>query len=248
MSSTAADRWTRRFHPVPDAPHRVVLLPHAGGSASSFLSVSRALSQRSVDVVAVQYPGRQDRRHEPCVESLVELADLLVDVVQPLADRPLTLFGHSYGASVAFELAVRLEVRGVAVHGLFASGRRAPCVHRDERGHQLPDDELLAEIRKLNGTDSGVLQDDEILRMVLPAIRADYKAAETYRWEPGPKVRAPLRALIGDSDPKVTEAEARRWAEHTEGNFDLEVFPGGHFYLTAHADAVVERIARHCGR
>ncbi|MGM1061502.1 thioesterase II family protein [Saccharothrix sp. Mg75] len=247
MGTTATDLWTRRFHPAPDAPHRLVCLPHAGGSASYYFPVSRALSRRSVDVVAVQYPGRQDRRHEPCVESVTELADRLVDVVRPLADRPLTLFGHSYGASTAFELAVRLEAAGTPVHGLFVSGRRAPSAHRVERAHELADDALLAEIRKLDGTDSGVLQDEEILRMVLPAIRADYKAAETYRWESGPKVRAPVRALIGDSDPKVTEAEARRWADHTTADFDLELFPGGHFYLNEHSGAVIDRIARYCG-
>lgn len=120
------DLWVRRYHPAPEARHRLFCLPYAGGSASYFLPVARALSPH-VDVLAVQYPGRQDRRHEPCVESVEELADLLVDIVKPWADRPLSLFGHSMGASVAFELALRLEALGIVPHSLFASGRRAPA-------------------------------------------------------------------------------------------------------------------------
>ncbi|MGQ0838201.1 thioesterase II family protein [Actinokineospora sp.] len=240
----ATDLWVRRFHPAPDAPNRLLCLPHAGGSASYYFPVSRTMSPH-VEVLAVQYPGRQDRRTERCVESVGELADLLADIVEPWADRPLTLFGHSMGASVAFELALRLEERGIVAHGLFASGRRAPSTHRDERVHERDDNGLLAEIKRLNGTESQLLDDDEVLRMVLPAIRADYKAAETYRYEPGPKLATPIYALVGDDDPKATVEEVRQWGEHTTGPFELEVFPGGHFFLNAHVPAVIDRIFAH---
>uniref|UniRef100_UPI000A770D5C thioesterase II family protein n=1 Tax=Streptomyces scabiei TaxID=1930 RepID=UPI000A770D5C len=65
MSSlTADDLWIRRFRPSPDATERLVCFPHAGGSASFYVPVATALSP-GVDVAAIQYPGRQDRRHEP---------------------------------------------------------------------------------------------------------------------------------------------------------------------------------------
>ncbi|GAA2998497.1 alpha/beta fold hydrolase [Streptomyces lactacystinicus] len=240
------DLWVRRYHPAPEARHRLICLPYAGGSASYFFPVSRALSPQ-VDVLAVQYPGRQDRRQEPCVESVQELADLLVDVVKPWADRPLSLFGHSMGASVAFELALRLEDLGIVPHTVWASGRRAPGAHRDERFHRLDDQGLLTEIKRLDGTDNNLLDDEEMVRMVLPVLRSDYRAAETYRPTPGAALTAPVLALVGDDDPKVTVDEARKWAEHTSGPFELEVFRGGHFYLNAHANTVVDRIRTRLG-
>ncbi|MDG5809203.1 alpha/beta fold hydrolase [Streptomyces ossamyceticus] len=240
------DLWVRRYHPAPDAPHRLLCLPYAGGSASYFFPVSRALSPR-VDVLAVQYPGRQDRRHEPCVESVEALADLLVDVVKPWADRPLSLFGHSMGASVAFELALRLEDLGIVPHMLFASGRRAPGAHRDERVHERDDQGLLEEIKRLDGTASDLFDDEEMLRVILPVVRSDYRAAETYRHDGGPRLTTPVVAFVGDDDPKVTLEEARMWRDHTSGPFELEVFRGGHFYLNAHASTVVDRIATHLG-
>ncbi|MEU7281399.1 alpha/beta fold hydrolase [Streptomyces sp. NPDC045431] len=236
--------WVRRFHPAADAPHRLICFPHAGGSASFYFPVSQAMSP-DVDVLAIQYPGRQDRRHEPCLDSIPALVDALVDEVRPWFDRPVSFFGHSMGASLAFELASRLEADGLTLHGLFASGRRAPSTTRDERVHLRDDDGLIADVTRLSGTDSQVLGDPEILRMILPAIRADYRAAETYRWAVGPRLNCPVFALTGDADAQVTLDEARAWGEHTSGAFSLQVFPGGHFYLNAQAAQVMAAIRAH---
>ncbi|MEV0698651.1 alpha/beta fold hydrolase [Saccharopolyspora sp. NPDC050389] len=226
--------WIRRFHPAPDAGARLVALPHAGGSASFYFPLSRALAPR-VEVLSVQYPGRQDRRAERCIDDIGELADRLATELRQWADRPLALFGHSMGAVVGFEVARRLEVAPIR---LIASGRRAPSTYRDERVHLCDDDGLVAELRKLSGTASGVLGDEELLRMILPAVRGDYRAAETYRGVPGAKVTCPITVLIGDDDPKVTLAEAEAWREHTDAEVDLRVFPGGHFYLAEHQEEV----------
>ncbi|RBM04441.1 thioesterase II family protein [Streptomyces sp. PT12] len=231
MSDTG-DRWVRRYHPAPDARTRLVCLPHAGGSASYFFPVSRSLSP-AIDVLALQYPGRQERAKEPCLDTVEELADRVVEAVTPFVDRPVALFGHSMGASIGFEVARRLEAAGTTPVVLFASGRRAPSRFRTEKVHQRDDDGIVAEMKKLSGTDASLLGDEEVLRMILPAIRNDYKAAETYRPDPSLKLATPVYALTGDSDPQCTLEEAKAWAEHTTGAFDIEVFPGGHFYLNA---------------
>ncbi|MGW1782098.1 thioesterase II family protein [Streptomyces sp. NPDC002143] len=235
--------WVRQFHPAPTAATRLVCLPHAGGSASYFFPVSKALAP-SVDVLAVQYPGRQDRRHEACIDDIAELADAVTAELLPLADRPLVLFGHSMGASLAFEVGLRLEKEGIVPLALFASGRRAPSRHRVETVHLRSDDEIIAELKALSGTQSAVLADEEILRMVLPAIRSDYKAAETYRHTDGARLATPIQAHFGVDDPRVSRDEAAAWADHTSGGFELASYPGGHFYLNEQAPRVIEAIAR----
>ncbi|MGW1506160.1 thioesterase II family protein [Streptomyces mirabilis] len=246
MTGSSADTgaWIRRFHPAPEAPTRLVCFPHAGGSATFYFPVSRAMSP-GVDVLSVQYPGRQDRRGERCIDNIAELADAVVEELLPWADRPLTLFGHSMGASLAFEVALRLESRGVVPLGLFASGRRAPSRFRDEAVHLTGDDTLIEELKKLSGTDSQVLGDPEILRMILPAIRNDYRAAETYRFAGGPRLACPVVALVGDEDPQVTQEEADAWQEHTSGPFRVCWFTGGHFFLNPHAAEVMSEISGH---
>ncbi|TCP45023.1 surfactin synthase thioesterase subunit [Tamaricihabitans halophyticus] len=231
--------WVRRFHPAEHPRTRLVCFPHAGGSASYFFPVSRALAP-SVEVICLQYPGRQDRRSEPCLETVAGFADGASAALRQWTELPLVLFGHSLGATIAFETARRLQADGLDVAGLFASGRRGPTTERDERVHERTDDGLLTELRQLSGTDGAVLGDHELVRMILPALRADYRAAETYRHVPGEKLRCPITALVGADDPKVTLDEARDWAAHTTDTFELKMFPGGHFYLQDHQQAVLD--------
>jgi surfactin synthase thioesterase subunit len=238
-----ADLWVRRFHPAPEAPSRLVCFPHAGGSASYYFPVSKVLSP-AIEVLAIQYPGRQDRRTEKGIETIAELADSVIPYLLQAADRPLALFGHSMGATLAFEIAVRLEQRGVQPLALFVSGRRAPTCVRDEIVYLGDDDAILAEIQRLEGTDAQLLADEDIRRMALAAIRTDYTAAETYRYQPGPLLRTPIYAHIGDRDPKVTTDEALAWRDRTSGPFALQVYSGGHFYLNEHAPSLIQAIEK----
>ncbi|MFF3909584.1 thioesterase II family protein [Streptomyces sp. NPDC001848] len=243
MTVPATGLWIRRFRPAPEAPVRLLCLPYAGGAAPFYLPFARALTPR-VDVLAVQYPGRQDRREEPCIESVPEMADALVDEVVSWTDRPLALFGHSMGASVAFELALRLERLGHRPAVLFASGRCAPSRPREGTVHLRDDAGLVAELVSLGGTDVRVLQDAELLRTVLPAVRSDYRAAETYRRVAGSRLATPVRALVGADDPRAPLDAVRAWADHTDGGFELRTFPGGHFYLADQMEHVAAEVSR----
>lgn len=244
VEAVAASRWIRRFQPAPDGAPRLVCLPHAGGSSSFYYPVARALSP-GVEVLAVQYPGRQDRRAEPNIDSIPELVDRIFAALAPIGDRPFALFGHSMGATVGYELALRLQDTGrPGPSHLFASGRRAPSRYRPENVHRRSEQEVIAEMSLLSGPEAPFLADPEVLAMSMPAIRADYKAVETYQNEPGRMLSCPVTVLTGESDPRVSSEEAEAWREHTSGPFALHTFPGGHFFLTEHVDAVLALISR----
>ncbi|MFY4718900.1 thioesterase II family protein [Streptomyces sp. LaBMicrA B280] len=241
--------WLRRYHGRPvRAAATLVCLPHAGGSASFYYPWSEALSAR-YDVLAVQYPGRQDRHREPCLTEIGALAGALAAELAATvpADRPLVLFGHSMGAVVGFETIRHLErFRAPRSPDLFfASGRRAPALSRDDGIHRLPDAELLAELTRLGGTDARMLEEPELIQLVMPTVRADFTAVETYTPEDGAAVRCPVVALLGDSDPRVTAEQAAAWHDHTTAGFALRVFPGGHFYLSEQLDAVLATVTAH---
>ncbi|WP_352396526.1 alpha/beta fold hydrolase [Kineosporia sp. NBRC 101677] len=232
--------WLRRYVPAPEARTRLVCFPHAGGAASYFHPIATALAPQT-DVISLQYPGRQDRRHEPLLPDVATMADQITAVLATQEPLPTVLFGHSLGATLAFEVAWRQEQAGRAPVSLVASGRRGPGTTRDEAVHRLDDEGLLAEIRSMDPGNAALLN-DEIMRMSLPAIRSDFRAAELYTLPGERRLSCPITVLVGDRDPKCTVDEAREWQEHTRDRFRIRVWPGGHFYLTEHASAVTEEL------
>ncbi|MEV5985179.1 alpha/beta fold hydrolase [Streptomyces sp. NPDC052051] len=240
--------WIRRFHPSPERRMRLLCLPHAGGAAPAFHALSKVLSP-DIEVLAVQYPGRQDRRDEPMTDDVASLADGIVRALTPWTSEPFAVFGHSMGAVVGFEVVRRLERQGVRPVALFASGRRAPGRYRPDRVHLLDDAGLVEEIRSLDGTDTRVFDNEELLSLVLPVIRGDYRAIETYTCPPDAVVDCPTEVLVGETDSHVTRAEALAWGEHTTAGAEVTYFPGGHFYLSEQFEGVTrvvrERLAVH---
>jgi pyochelin biosynthesis protein PchC len=237
------DLWLRRYVERPDAANVVVCFPHAGGSANYFRPLALALPE-SVELVAVQYPGRQDRLREPLIDDVATLAEQVTPLVAGLGSRPLALFGHSMGASVAFEVARRLERSGGSPVALFASARRPPSRPSVKRNHLASDEELVAAVRALGGAGTHLLDDLDFAELLIPLIRADYKAAESYVGEPGAVIDCPVIAIAGDTDPEVSPELARGWVDHTTGEFTLKVFEGNHFYLDHHTETLATLIAR----
>jgi pyochelin biosynthetic protein PchC len=227
------DLWIRHFHPTADPTMRLVCFPHAGGSATYYYPLSRSLAPET-EVLSVQYPGRQDRRREKCIGRIPDLADHIFDALLPWSTRPFAFFGHSMGAALAFEVALRFA-RGAATgpSWLFASGRRAPALQRTEDIHLRDDAGLVAHLRSVGATDGRFFDDPEMLAAILPVARNDYKAIETYRCEPDSLLDCPVTVMVGDSDAETTINEAAAWREHCAREFEVRVLPGGHFYLDA---------------
>lgn len=237
--------WFRCFEERPAASARLICLPHAGGSAAFFWPWARAAAAE-LELHAVQYPGRADRLGEPMVGDVGELVRRIAGVAAPLLDRPFALFGHSMGATLAYELTRRLEARGTPPLHLFASGslaphdpyRRVPIAHKD-------DDALVAALGRLGGIQPEMLATAETREFILPYVRNDLRLIESYRHVDRPPVGVPITALIGDADPIVRHGDPGRWAELTRGPFTLRTFAGDHFYLAARHGEILAEIGRH---
>lgn len=231
MHNPSASEWVKR-HPSSRTPRlRLLCLPHAGGSAA-FFHEWRSAFDDDVEVLVARYPGRHERLNDPLMTSMDDLADALASAVLRFTDTPLAIFGHSMGASLAYEVALRLlQEHDVALTALMVSGRTPP--HLADRTFPDPDDAdaVLDEVRRLGGTDAMLLEDPELADLILPAIFADFKVVAGYTPRATVALPFPVIAYLGDSDPDVDPATMSGWADAASTSFELKVFPGDHFYL-----------------
>jgi medium-chain acyl-[acyl-carrier-protein] hydrolase len=219
--------------------------PYAGGSSSVFRSWRDELLP-GVEVVPVHLPGREARLLEQPFTKLMPLLDELTEVLRRHVSGPFAFFGHSMGALVSFELARRMsqQYQLEPLHA-FVAGYRAPQLpsHGKPIAH-LPNQAFIEELRRMNGTPEAVLQNDEMMQLLLPALRADFTLCETYVYHPANRLRCPISALGGWQDSKASKDELEAWQEQTEGKFTLRMFPGDHFFVHTAQHAVLAAIAQ----
>ncbi|MFR9749525.1 thioesterase II family protein [Nocardia sp. 004] len=225
--------WLRKLRTGRDRQQTLVCFPPGGGSATSYTNLAESLGPDPT-VYAVQYPGRQDRLGDKPIPSIMELAERIGDAMTPLFGENLMLFGHSMGATVAFETARRIERHGQPVAALFVSGRPDLAFVDTGTLRHASDSDLITELERLANDPASVriLRDEpELAEIVLPAVRNDYQAVETYRHQAGAPLQCDVFALLGRSDPTTTPEQIREWCHHTTGRFEVFLFDGGHFYL-----------------
>ncbi|MFD3686474.1 thioesterase II family protein [Nocardiopsis sp. NPDC058631] len=236
--------WFRRLAPPVDGGVRLICFPHAGGASSYYVPLARRLTASGVEVAGVQYPGRQDRRSEPGVGDIVELAGMVARALTAQEpDRPYAFFGHSMGALVAYETVRHLVRRGAPPPvRLFVSGRAAPGLGPTAADRHADEEELVAHVRELGGTAEAVFDDPDLRAMVMPALRSDYRALRTYAWAPGEPVKVPMTMLVGNADPVAPVDLVRSWSGHSALPARMEVFAGGHFFLDHALEEVAELV------
>ena len=231
---------------VEQAAPRLYIFPHAGGTADFYLPFAKAFTG-GTRCVAVQYPGKRAGRDLSQYTSIPELADRLCAMLKPgqTPAGPVAFFGHSMGALLAFEVALRFEAAGNPIAALFVSASAAPGRMRHGAELQGSDRELLSLVSTVTGANPEFLNDEQFAATVLPTLRG-LKAVASYDCPPEASISAPIHALMADDDELATEDLMAPWSQRTSAAFDLTVFAGDHFYITTNlphlAHWVEERI------
>lgn len=242
-------RWFAYSVIRPRGRLRLFCLPYAGRGADLFANWAEALPAW-VDVCPIQLPGRGSRLGEPLFQRCGPLVDAIAAAVTSGDARPFALFGHSMGAILAFELARQLRDHGKPqpLH-LFVSGSSAPHLPHGQRARcELPPDQFVAELERLNGTPKQVIESDELMRMLVPVLRADFAVCDMYQYGEQPPLECPITAFCGAHDPEAPAAACNAWAAQTSRAFTLHVLPGDHFFINTLRSTVLALVSRELAR
>lgn len=228
---------------APAGAPRLLCLHHAGGSGAFFARWADDLAGQA-EVWTVNMPGRGGRAAEAPITDPGVLVAGLAGAVRELCDRPLTVFGHSMGSLVGFEIARRLRAEGAPLAALVLSGCRAAHIHLGQPPGPRGDAELIECLRSWGGTPPELLADPRFLDMALPPLRADLMICDAYRYRPGPALDVPMTALAGTSDRIAPEHDVAAWSTHSTRWRGIHLVPGGHFYLVPARPLVLDVVLR----
>jgi surfactin synthase thioesterase subunit len=220
--------------------------PYAGGGASIFRNWPKLIPQ-TIELLAVQLPGREGRFHEAPRKELAGIVHDLVCAVAPFLDRPYVTFGHSLGTILSYELILALWREGLALpRHAFMSARGAPSVRRDDRGlrHLLPDDLFIEALRRMQGTDDELLHDQELMQLLMPTIRADFALAETYTRDLPTQLPCAISVYGGTDDEEVRPEHLTAWQSYTSRQITCTMFRGGHFFINTSREDVVQHLLK----
>lgn len=218
----------------PMASARLVCFPYAGAGASVYRRWPAGLP-KTLEVLAAQLPGREDRLREAPVRDWKSLVSGAVLGLVPHLGLPYTLLGHSMGAALALAITREIERRGLRQPDhLFVCGRPAPgrASRWTHALGSLGDPDFLAELKKRYGSLNGtLLEEPEVRDVLLPCLRTDIEALEGSAEEPHEPVSCPLTVYGGTDDPSTPPEDLEAWKDTTLGPFRIKLIAGGHFFL-----------------
>jgi len=237
---TEKNLWFPNRKPNPQAHLRLFCFPYAGGGASIFRLWAKELPSE-IEVCPVQLPGRESRLREPPFKQLSPLIEALMEVLLPYLDRPFAFFGYSMGALISFELTRQLRRQSFPIPShLFIACRRAPQIpYPKPFTYQLPEAEFLEDLRLKGGTPEAVLQNPELIKLLLPIVRADLAINDTYSYTTEPPLDCPISVLGTSEDQEVNPEQLDAWREQTTNAFSIQMFQGNHFFLINEGRAIL---------
>lgn len=229
--------------PRPNATLKLICFPYAGGSISTYATWAQHLP-KSIELCIVQLPGRGQRMFEPAHTTMKSVIDELMSVMPHYLSTPYIFFGHSLGSRIAFELMIKLQALYFPLPEHFiASGSRSPDNELNKKNiYHLPETEFIHELEKLNGTPKAVLENEELMTLFLPLLRADFEVVDTYHYTGNVKLNCPITVLSGIDDVAITQEQLSHWQNFFTKELTIHMIPGNHFFIDSQPLKCIKKV------
>jgi len=265
-ATPGAGAWLTTITPREAPRFRLFCFPFAGGGSAAFQTWAPH-TDASIELIAVEPPGRLSRIHEDPVRDMdAFVAGVLADMDGRL-DLPYAFFGHCLGGLTLYETARALVDSGLPrPRHLFCSGARPPdrvrLVGSFERrlarqlvgqgdyrplvpAYHQPDAVFSSIIRQFDMAASDEFLDDpDLRRLMLPAVRAEFEMTSEYRYRPGRPWDIPITCFVSRGDPYVSREDILGWGRFTNSRLQVHMREGTHYSVFEDAAFIQRVIAR----
>lgn len=225
-------------------PVNLFCIPFAGGSKYSFTNFEASFPA-GIRVKAIDFPGRGARIKEKLLHGMDDLVDDAFRQIHHLLTQPYALFGHSMGGMICYLLA--LKIREYNLHPpihLFVSGTPGPSTRNEEStDYMLEKNEFLKKVRDLGGLPPELLENNEMLDFFEPILRADFRAIDTYKYQPAPPLNTAITVMKG-IDEDLAHFQVIGWQRESVCPIELIQLPGNHFFIYDHVKTIGNIIDR----
>ncbi|QDE89534.1 hypothetical protein BHS06_11500 [Myxococcus xanthus] len=186
----------------------------------------------------MQLPGRETRMQDPPIEDVGSLADRISEALIPFLRQPIALFGHCYGAVVAFEVARRLPEDFVSLLGV--SSCKAP--HLLTPAGWSTGSRASAEIVREAYGDAVADLPEELLEELMPGLLADLVALDHYSCEHPVKLACPIHLFVWEQDHTVSPPDVLAWEQYTASRFTTTLLNANRDVLAPQGEAIAKAI------
>lgn len=237
--------WLPSFHEDSNGLPRLFCLASAGGSAEFYRSWQKHLAQEAV-ICPIELPGRGSRSAEPFMKDIEDAVRGICDCILPYTSEPYALFGHSLGAILGMQVAVMFHNSEQPLPSVFmASGVTPPHLGMNTvPPADATEEMLLDEMCRMGGTPEYAIKSRELIDYFLPILRKDYCLARSCKPYSPLRLDMPIAVFGGESDRDAPYELLEKWQEMNVRPCEVNMFPGGHFFLMDHQVPVLDEVGR----
>lgn len=160
---------------------QMLFFPYLGGSMTSFHELIKTIKCYDVEIWTANPPGHMGSKL-PLMNDMTSLVDMYFDQFKNIIKSECYLFGHSMGGNIAYFLAKKLyesDMYRDCLKGLILSASSPPLFSYKKKYSELSDDALIAQIMEYQALPKELLESKELMNMLLPVFRADYRIIES---------------------------------------------------------------------
>ena len=240
------NRWVVFPKSNPNAKLRLFCFPYAGGAPTVYYQWPEGLPD-SIEVCAINLPGRSRRIKESALTSITETAQAMILYLLPLLDKPFAFFGHCMGSIVMYEVTrILQEEYGKKPVHIFPSASMAPHLYQSPLVHEHPDPKFMEILQLLDFTNTRALVEDKEMReLMFPTLRADFEAVASYSrdFSSRQSLDVPMTAFAAKQDLFAAPNAMLPWQRYTKGSSQFWMLDVHHYFVETHRPFLLKVIS-----